>query len=284
MWYKICGDTIDYRYPVNYKPTLDAGKITIQNIMDTYPKPYYIMCSGGLDSQAMLYLWKLFGNNYIPTTVIYNNNLNYHDIKTIYEFGKINNIEINSLYFDILNFYENDFANFCEQTKCISAHFAAHLEMTKNLEGTVIFGGDRLIAKTSVMTKAMLCLYEASKTRNLVPFFWAETPEILYSFDYEFYILKKYKSRFFNLVMTEARSYIFHQEGIPVIPQQKKYTGFEIIKDYYDENFSYRVSPEMRKKLTHKYLSDRTYDLLLRYPYEEKFGTNGLLTCFSNSY
>jgi hypothetical protein len=86
--------------------------------------------------------------------------------------------------------------------------------------------------------------------------------------------IKDTKKRNYSSSLSESyeRKVKYYQNlGFPVIPQECKLTGFEKVKDYYDEYFWDLVTPKMKLKYSSR-LSRRTYDLLLRYPYEEKFG------------
>ena len=49
---------------LNRLPLYTAAKLAIESIIDSYPSPYNLMVSGGVDSQAMLYLWNKFGKNF----------------------------------------------------------------------------------------------------------------------------------------------------------------------------------------------------------------------------
>jgi hypothetical protein len=226
------------------------------------------MVSGGIDSQAMLYSWKLFGRDFIPTSVIYDHDMNLHDLETLSEFAKQENLEINYVNFDLLQFYEKRYHELCERYQCISPHFGAHLGMTEALSGTVIFSGDRLGKFTAVLAKNNMCLVEASKERNIVPFFFMHTPELAYSMIYEMNIG--------HIRNTAAPGYIskvneWQSSRFPIIPQVKKYTGFEKIKEHYDEQYGHLVTTKLKLMYSTK-TSKRAYDLLLRYPYELKFG------------
>lgn len=269
LWFKINKDIIDLRTQNKLVSTLEAAKLTVESIMNYYPPPYRLMLSGGVDSQAMLYAWKLFGRDYIPTSIKYNDSLNDHDLITLYQFSDKENIPIEYINFDLLDFYQTGFHEIVEKYKCVSPHFAAHLGMTENLNGTCIFGGDRLAAKSAAIFTGNLCLYHASKDRPIVPYFFMHTPELAYSSIIEKYPSKKYIDT--NKYLYEQKVNTLVQSGFPVIGQETKYTGFEKVKEYYDIHYSHLVTPKAKLKYAGK-PSTRTFDLLLRYPYEYKFG------------
>jgi hypothetical protein len=57
---------------------------------------------------------------------------------------------------------------------------------------------------------------------------------------------------------------------LPVIPQDNKYTGFERVKEFYDQYHS-KIPKSVKLKYASR-PSKRAYDLLFRYPLEEKYG------------
>jgi hypothetical protein len=272
-WYKFYGDTIDFSTDANLVNILDAAKITIEHIIKNYPPPYHIMVSGGIDSQSMLYAWKLFGKNYIPTSVIYNDYLNEHDLVTLDTFSQEQNIPIEYLKFDLLKFYETEYDNICEKYKCRSPHFGAHLGMTEHLPGTCIFSGDCLSKYTANIRYNNICMYESTKYRSVVPYFFMHSPEIAYSKSFVAKIHKRKKLDYPDMQqLYQEKASLMIDEGFPIVPQQAKYTGFEKVKDLYDEEYQHLITPKTRLKYAHK-MSKRTYDILLRYPYEDKYGT-----------
>jgi hypothetical protein len=269
MWFKISSDVIDFIASVTYTNTIDALELTVKQIMSNYTPPYRLMVTGGVDSQTMLLAWKWFGKNYIPTSVRYNTYLNSHDLETLNVFSARENMEVQYLDFDLLDFYNNEYFKLAEIYKITSPHFGAHLGMTENLNGTIIFSGDRLSSTRAMIGYNNICLYNASLQRSIVPYFLLQTPEIAYSKIYEF--SKNPSSECYNTTDEYSKKIIsLHYMGIPVIPQTTKYTGFEKVKDLYDQ-YSYKISNKTRLKYSNK-SSKRPYDLLLRYPLEEKFG------------
>lgn len=268
-WFIINDNSIDLRTDSKFIAALDAAELTVKKIIDTYPAPYRLMVSGGVDSQAMLYAWKLFGKEYIPTSITYNGTLNRHDLITLHEFSKKENIKIDYIDFDLLDFYQTNFLTIVEKYKCTSPQFAAHLGMTESLNGTCIFSGDRLLPNLAVISSANLCIVRASKIRSIVPYFFMHTPELAYSSLFEKYSVKRQTDVTKYFYEEKVNSYL--KSGFPIIAQEIKYTGFEKVKEYFDTHYSHLLTPKIKLKYASK-ASQRTYDLLLRYPYEDKFG------------
>lgn len=261
-WFKIENNTIDFRADKEYIPLIHACEITVHHIMKNYPAPYHLMVTGGLDSQLVLYSWLNFGRDYIPTHVTYNKILNHHDQVTLIQFCDKFKLTINFKDFDLLGFYQNSYDSFAKKYKLISPHFAAHLAFAEDLPGTVIYSGDRIWQRPNIHT-GNICLYEHSLYKNIVPYFLMETPQIAYSLQYYIKNLDS-KSKFDY----RQRDKILLNEGIPVIAPLRKFTGFELVKNYYDYNFPIDVKTKLQYATRP---SPRSFDLILRYPYEDLF-------------
>lgn len=268
MWYTIQNKTIDFRYSPITKFGVEAANLAVNNIMENYKPPYYIMVSGGVDSQATLYAWKLFGKNFIPISVIYDQNhkFNLNDLSTIIEFSKKQKIDIDFQFFDLLNFYQNDYNKIAFEYECSSPQIAAHIAISKELDGTIIYSGTWLSPATSFYDSVQHALTLYSRKRSCVPFFLMSHPDLAYT-GFKFDSRPK-GSSFQDLYRVKLNQYI--DAGFPVIPQESKLTGFELVKDYYDINYWNLATPKMRIKYNNK-TSKRTFDILLRYPYEEIF-------------
>jgi len=272
QWYTVSNNIIDFTTTNKLLASDEAAKLTVENIINNYPSPYHLMVSGGVDSQAMLYAWKLYGRDYIPVSVMYNSGMNMHDLETLAIFAEREKIDVKYIDFDLLKFYETEYDDLCETYQCISPHFGAHLGMTKNLTGTCIFSGDCLGVGGAAVKSNNLCLLRASRERSIVPYFFLHTPEIAYCINYHRYIAQ-------DLIVSttdtpyETKVKTWTQLGFPVIAQVQKFTGFEKIKDYYDETHGHLITPKMiLMNANANNSSKRTYDLLLRYPYEKKYG------------
>lgn len=269
MWFTVKHHTIDFTIDVNYTNLVDALEITVKNIMKNYKPPYRLMVTGGVDSQTVLLAWKWFGKDYIPTSVRYNLNLNHHDLETLSLFSSRENLDIEYIDFDLLEFYQSKYFELADIYKITSPHFGAHLGMTENLDGTIIFSGDRLTGVRAVIGYNNICLYNASLIRPIVPYFLLHTPEVAYS--KIFRISQNLSESFLNLSEYDKKVRTLQLENMPVIPQLTKYTGFERVKEFYDQYIN-NVPIKTKLQYSHK-PSKRAYDLLLRYPLEKKYGS-----------
>ncbi len=266
-WIKVDKDIIDCRVDVNLLHPTDAAEKTIKEIQDKYPPPYFLMASGGVDSQVMLLMWKHHGKDFIPTAVRYNTSYNSHDLENLDIFSKVNGMDVNYIDFDLLSFLKYDYDGVSSMLRCSSPCISAHYEMVKNLEGTVIFAGDFIHREGLVLSPPIMGLHRATQfKKNLIPFFFLHTPELAYSLFYKPSNIQDYVG--LDDYAKKIKKYKIH--GFDVIPQPYRTTGFEKIKDYYDEHY-YNLVPKIdRLKFAAKH-SKRTFDLLLRYPYELRY-------------
>ena len=269
-WFRIDGLTIDLSTDIKYLTTLDAAELTVKSIMRDFPPPYRIMVSGGIDSQTMLYAWKLFGKDYIPTSIEYSNGFNDHDLITLKAFAQQESIEIEYVNFDILDFFKDRFFYIVEKYHCCSPQFAAHIGMSEPLDGTCVFSGDRLDENVCHITSKNICMLEAAQDRPIVPYFFMHTPEISYSLLYEHGNLTTgiEQETFYDY---ERKVLSYTKSGIPVIAQPTKYTGFEKVREYYDNNFAHLRTPKLKLTYFKQYPRHCMFDLLLRYPYQKRF-------------
>jgi hypothetical protein len=246
--------------------SLDAAKYTVDVITKNYPAPYNLMCSGGTDSQVMLWAWKISGVPFNLISIRYVTNgvwYNDFDLVKLIDFAKTHNIEINFLDFDVINFVENDLFDVAKKFECDSPQISTYIQMSELIqEGTILFSGN-FVFYTPSMGYSHLGLQhydvwlEKNTSKRLIPFFLLHTPELGYSFR-----LRD------NSVVKQMRQHIkdnlYLENGYPIIIPEDKFTGFEKIKEYYDQ-FQNRVTAKTRFIYSNMD-SPRVFDLLFRYP------------------
>ena len=133
----------------------DTISRTINQIVEKYPPPYTLMCSGGIDSQAMLWAWyksnipfKVLSVRYADdsphhidgTGKIYNE----HDYVSLTQFISTNNLEIDLNFVSInpFTFFEKEMINYAETYWCDSPQITLHMKMSELVTvGTVVFSG-----------------------------------------------------------------------------------------------------------------------------------------------
>ena len=112
--------------------------------------------------------------------------------------------------------------------------------------------------------------YAQQTKRNIIPFFFQHDAELSVSL---IPIWKKLCSEKTNInanssyladvISYEDKIKLYHLAEIPVIPQLKKYSGFELIKDYYDARPNTITGVERAKYSTKP--SKRDFDIMFRY-------------------
>ena len=233
----------------------------IKKITESYPPPYTLMVSGGVDSQSMLWCWLWSGVAFNAVSFRYLNAdktgyLNDHDLVELKQFSEIHNIDVTYKDFDVINFLENDLQRVAETYQCTSPQICTHMKMSEDIkDGTILFSGNFGAQSMYNYTVLGLKRYADICGRSIIPFFFLHDRELAGSmpgfdsiiFDYSF----KVKS--------------LEEAGIPVIRQADKQTGFEKIKDYYDSQ-SDRVSSREKIKYSNINMpSKRVFDILFRY-------------------
>ena len=236
----------------------------IKKITESYPPPYTLMVSGGIDSQTMLWLW-------IQSRVPFNavsfryldadktGYLNDHDLVELRKFSEIHNIDVTYKDFDILHFLENELQQVAETYQCTSPQICTHMKMSESIkDGTIVFSGN--FASDTLhydYTIFGLKRYADLSRRNIIPFFLLHDRELAGVIQHQ----KKYPN------YTDRVAAVL-QLGIPIISQPQKQTGFEKIKEYYDDQPA-RVNPREKLKYSNK-PSKRVFDILFRYRLTDK--------------
>lgn len=251
-------------------PPLEAALNTVVHIRNNYPPPYTLLLSGGVDSQAMLYAWYLSNVPFNTYSARYNHNLNLYDLTNLIEFSNKFNINVNFYDFDLLNFLEIEHEIYTKKYLCGSPHITTHMKLASLVEkGTAIFSGNFIENNRSPVNanQAALYRYALKENKPLVPWFFLETEEIAYSFD-DWTLLPKESS---FLSVYDKKVYKYQYNKFPVIPQKTKYTGFELVKDYMDENPPRQPSVEDKFSKFNIQTSRRLFDVLYRNKYELKY-------------
>ena len=274
-------DFLNNGIPIEDIDAVRAAHLAIDAITRTFPSPYTLMCSGGVDSQAMLYAWHTSGHKFQVTSVRYKSVgqfFNEHDLVCLSQMSEKFNIQVNYVDFDIINFLENDLSLTAKTNDCDSPQICTHIKFLEAVpSGTAIFAGNFLTSSgQSAMNYTLLGVHRhalINKRINIIPNFFTFTPELAYSF-----IRKMNEStnkKINNTIDTSIKNTTYIDSGFDIlIPVLKyfddkpvtKFTGFETLKEYY-EGFGDKVDKFTRFKFSSKE-SDRVFDILFRYPYE----------------
>lgn len=247
---------------------LDLALETIKKIVKDYPEPYILLCSGGADSQAMAYAWKqskvnheIFLFQYVDDNdIVYNT----HDLKTFYEFAEKNNIKYSIKLLNYFDFLQNDFNKFAEKYNCASPQITVFMKMIQSFsKGTVIMSGNVITSMSfSAFSFDILGLYRFNKDyKNLIPFFFLHNPKLAFGF-------KKIDTA--PTDRYEKKCTLYLTNGFPIIPQNGKFSGFEKIKDFFDNQKNLITSRDRLRFLNKP--SQRIFDIKYRYMIEEQLG------------
>jgi hypothetical protein len=271
----------------NVEPNILSALLKyIDKIVETYTSPYILMCSGGVDSQVMLWAWKMSGHPYKVVHVTYDD-YNKFDTDTLDEFTRQFEIPYEKINFDVINFLENDMDTYARKYRCGSPHICTYMAMTEMVPiGTKIFAGN-LIYTTPTFpvdnTIFGLQRYANISGDSIIPFFLTYDDDVtsaavkLYNANSE-----RYLSMFsdhgipglhgLRIVGYQVKVLLYTDAGFPIISQNEKYTGFDEIKKYYDQ-FPERISFREKLKYT-TYQSKRVFDQLFRYKYYREFNND----------
>ncbi len=244
---------------------LETAQKTITDIVKKYPPPYYLMLSGGADSQTMLWAWMNSKVPFIPVTFIYSgqgmlfNDYDFKELKEFYKNHKITNYEFINL--DIIEFLENDLNRFATLYQCTSPQLCTHMKMVTHLDnnGTKIFSGNFGDCHYTY-TIFGLDRFAIRSEYNVIPFFLLYDKEIASHGSFS----KNRSDQDTYLKKIKHLQYL----KIPVMPQPKKQTGFEKIKDFYDLQTD-KVT--VRERIRYSNLpSKRLFDIMFRYRFMKK--------------
>jgi hypothetical protein len=243
------------------KNSIESAIYTVNTIVENYPSPYYLMCSGGVDSQAMLYSWYISKKLFHVVFVKYISNgiwFNEHDFFNLKLFTERYNIEVEFIDFDVIKFLETDMISYAKKSDCDSFQICTHMRMSDEIKsGTVIFSGNFINPNIGGLPYTQTALHRYAiltdtEIKKIIPFFFIHTPELVA------FLMSSTHNEYYE----KCQRYL--EKGFPVIPQEKQTNGFEILKMYYDQ-FDHKV-PKKNKLFYYHMPSNRTIDLLYRYP------------------
>ena len=280
-WFKVSDKLVDFtvtEFKETVKYPVTAAIEAVNDIVENYPAPYNVLVSGGIDSQAMLYAWKMSNHPFNAVSFRYNQDFNWHDIKTLPQFCEQENIEYQIIDFDYFDFLENEYDSIARKYCCSSPQIAMHIKMAIMLPGTNVFSGNFLLPQGASLSCAILGTYRFGMTeegKNTIPYFFLHTPELAYSRNYFSYSNPRDHGSQTGDSDYNRLVNIYQAMGFPVIPQEKKLTGFEKFKEHYDSH-QYVLMDKTNRMRYHDKPSHRPFDWLFRYPYERMFGDSPL--------
>jgi hypothetical protein len=256
--------TMDIRsaVPNGSLPTpLVATLKAVDDIVKNYPPPYSLFCSGGVDSQAMIYAWYISGHPFTIVSIKYISNgiwFNDHDLNELMEFTRLYELPVTYYDFDVNNFLETRLMEYATNFRCTSPQICTYMAMSELVtNGTILFSGNFMSdfqSMTINFTIMGLSRYTTKTKRSIIPFFFLHDPALAMSF---------INTKVTGIAPYESKFTLFQKAGFPVVPQPQKFSGFEKIKDYYDQ-IPERVSTFDRLRFSRE-PSKRLFDVQFRY-------------------
>jgi len=221
--------------------------------------PFPALCfSGGIDSQAMLNCWAEADLEAHVIIFAFKDGLNKQDCEHAKQYCRKFDIPYREIEFDIVSFLTRDNADITTKYGNISPHFNTHyrfVEILTHMGYTgVCFGGtapDRNCGEYGVniskipyywttCTEKFDIAVQGSFLSFSPELAWAitlSTPDIK-NLDYKnsSNALREYTA----LKAAEAEKYEakligYRRVGFDLVPQTQKYTGFELVRDYFEE-------------------------------------------------
>lgn len=255
---------IDYSAArISDTPIDELATQAIRRITEKYPKPYTLVCSGGVDSQAMILAWLRSGVEFTIATGRFNGGMNDHDIENLWLLQKREGFDVQVLDLDVISFHENELMDWAKRYQCTSPQIMTHMYICSQIPtGTVISSGNYILKNgfhgaNTYMTFG-LERYARLSGQSVVPHFWMHDQDLMPAFEMQRRKLSLPDDR----TDYEFKCDLFRHCGYDVIPQIKKYNGFEKIKEYYDGQ---QVAYNTRLKAMSYGPSTRYYDIVFRY-------------------
>ena len=212
--------------------------------------------SGGIDSQAMVQAWTEAGLKFKVFTLVFNDNLNIQDVSHARRYCNVNNIELIEIPFNIIQFLTRENYDIGIKYKSPSPHFNTHYKMFDMLRSEgysgVCAGGIIPFKNGDVWGTGL-----EYNTMNFIQYadisgypaqgsFLSFSPELAWAIALQTPNSVTYKPDFNtdkslkfiedgNLLRYLDKITGFSKTGFNVIPQEQKYTGFELVRDYFEE-------------------------------------------------
>lgn len=247
----------------------ESSQLAIEHITSKYKPPYLLFLSGGIDSQAMVLAWK---RSKVPFSVIhysYSGSMNDEDTTSAKNFCATHDIPLSIKTFNALEFIISPrLAIEAKRYTTISPQILSYIQLVKQHPDTCIFGGNFLEPANCSLNYTILGLDRfANKDKyNFIPFFFQSTPQLAYSFIKKYILMSKnHHSQYENY---DIKIKTYKESGFDVIPQSSKLSGFEKIKESFDNAV---ITPKTKLRWYSK-PSRRPFDILYRYSLFDTIG------------
>lgn len=239
-------------------PIQEASRAA-RKIYDSTDGDIILLMGGGVDSEAMA---RAFLSEGIPFRVAigrYSQALNENDIMHARLFCKSMDIDHEYIDIDLMDFFlSGKYLEYGRKYHCRSPQLAVHLEILEKLRGRglpILAWNPCEIARIQSVRAFNICIptephsvflrYFRQEALPGVPYFFAYSPELIFSFWYTDQFLKELKmaeKQVHNRLLTQVQSYLgkvekYRQGGFDVRPRDGKRTGFEEVKALFRDYF-----------------------------------------------
>lgn len=239
--------------------------------------------SGGIDSQAMVLCWQEAGLKFDVIIGTFKDGLNKHDSDHAKIFCDDNNIPYKELELDIVEILTNENYNISKKYKSYSPHFNIHYKIVEILAeqgytGTC-FGGITPFNQNKKYGQNFTgAPFHFLKIQNILPIpmqgsFLSFYPELAWAVGlqsedvvYNNMNVDQKGIDYLNQLRYEKKIKAYRQAGLEIIPQKSKFTGFELVKEYFAEkhNDGWIFEKKFRHPITNDFLKDKTeYQFLI---------------------
>jgi hypothetical protein len=237
---------------------LNSAVETVHQLINEFPGPYVLLASGGIDSQAMIWAWhtarvpfQIWHWSYLEENLFDTNSLiNFLDTHKLTHLLTIKT-------FDARSFITSpELINYAGEYDCVSPQILTYIRLVEQTPGTVFMSGNfiELFSCGVNYTVYGLERFSQKSRKNFIPFFFLSSPKLAYSF------FKKMLLQSGDHYDIKSKIYLNSEFPI-LIPNEGKRTGFEKIKDSFD-NLKVNAQDRLKWSLMP---SQRPFDLLYRY-------------------
>lgn len=234
-----------------------------------------VLCfSGGADSQAMIQCWREANLKFDVAILEFDNELNKQDTEIAMLYCKEYNITPKIIKLNIVQFLTRDSTALAERYKCTSPHFSTHykmFDMLREMGYTGICCGGTALAKNHTewgpapsAAQANYIEYSRQHQFPVIGNFLGYDPALCWTIalltpehNVDWTINYTRPVEDINLARYTAKVIGYRNHGLAIIPQENKYTGFELVKEYFAEKFN----------------DGWAFEKMFRIPLQKKYGT-----------
>lgn len=232
-----------------------------------------VLClSGGIDSQAMVQCWQEAELNFDVAVMVFNDNLNDHDVSIALEYCEQRNIKPIIYELDVIKFLTRESSEYQEKYRCSSPQFATHYRLFDWLRerySGICCGGTALApGKTTWgpgLSAAQINFLEYATVNKfpVVGNFLGYDPALSWSIailtqkhEHDWNFITDF-SQLTDFTRYQLKAFGYKRHGFDILLQENKFTGFEKVKNYFEAVTGDGWAFEKR----------------FRFPWQQKFGS-----------